>query len=237
MNFRTTSSIVGIGGLIVGLIGVGLTIAFFVLQRSESAAPALELRMTSSTKLEPPTNPLGGRLTVHLDGQPVEDLWLTTLRLANVGNSDIGQGDFSEPLKFSTGGVIIEEIIVPAGGGSANISAQISRTSEGMSIIIEPLLLKRRESVSFSALSKTVLDNIRAPQRVPIKDVERIHVVPIPGEIRAEASIVVLDVIIGVVGLVASLLLAFMSFTVLQLLRRNRSRTPKSEGQMKAHSI
>jgi hypothetical protein len=231
MNFRTVLSIIG---LVVGLLGITLTIIFFAIQRSESVGPSLELRMTSSTKLAPPSNPLEGRLTVYFDGKPVVDLWLTTLRLANTGNSDIGEADFSEPLIFSTGTTSIEEIIVPTGEGQENLSPQVSRTPDATSFAIEPMLLKRGEAVHFSIISKTVLSDIGAPTRVPIKDVQTINVVPLPFGVEpmaADTSIRIVEVGAGVLVAIISSLLAVLSFVGLQSVQRMRGILERISGK------
>ena len=216
-------SFASITGIVIGLLGIGLAIGFFAIDRSSTPTRALELILVSETQLAPLTSDLQDRITVHLDGQPVQSLWLTTVQLANKGNSDIGVNDFSAPLEFSTDGSVIEDIILATEQGQSKISPKLSLTPPSTGFILEPLLLKHGEVITFSMLTQKQLLKISPPSRVPISDVDTIPVVNVSTVTDTQQNSTRLSVLFSLLGVTSAIIATAAGASVVAWVReRNR---------------
>ncbi len=146
MNWRIVEVVFG---LMIGLIGIGLTLLIYYGGGRPEAS--LELRTVSSLPLAAPTGALSERVRVLLDGTEVEQLWLSTYTLSNTGELDIGPGDYGSPIIFWSEEVEIEDVI-PGETEPPGIEYRLSTSTSG-SLWIEPVLLKRGEVMRFSVLS------------------------------------------------------------------------------------
>ena len=160
---------------------------------------------------------------MHLDGAREQDLWITTLRLANTGNSAVRVEDFSEPLRFSTDGVVVEGIISSTAADQSDPTPQISQADKGTEFIVEPFPLDKRQSVTFLILSKEELLRIRPPAPVPIKNVRTIDIVPRSSNIESEQGMNLFDRITNLLAGVMSALVAAVSLIALTQSKRASS--------------
>ena len=151
----------------IGLAGIGITLAIFFATQTRAA---LELQLTSSVPLAAPTRSMSDRVQVLLDGEEVEQLWLSSFRLINTGNIDIGPGDFAKPIQLVTTRSSLRDVI-PGDADPDDLSFKLSTKSESV-VELDPMLLKPGEYLAFSLLSTSRLDDLSASSR--IKGVDKI---------------------------------------------------------------
>ena len=135
-------------GVLVGLAGIILAALFFLAGQTRVA---LELQLTSKVEFTAPGGPFSERTQLLLDGQEVDQVWISALRLTNTGNVDIRPVDFAEPVHFNTTVTQIKGVI-PGESEPPGLPFKLSRIDENL-FELDPLLIKNGESFAFSVIS------------------------------------------------------------------------------------
>ena len=139
--------------LSIGLGGILLAVSLFLAGRPEAS---LELQNVSTIRVVSPTQ-FDDRVVVLLDGQEIEQLWVSRLRLVNSGDIDIGVSDFGaiddvgRVLLISTSG---SDILGIASEGSEPPGIDFELSAYGArALTLSPVLLKSGETISFAAIT------------------------------------------------------------------------------------
>jgi hypothetical protein len=134
--------------------------------------------------------------------------------MVNAGDTDIGVGDFGEPIQFSADKATIQDV-VPGDSEPPGLTFQLSKPKNS-TFSLEPLLLKKREAISFSVLSTSKLDRLLVKARIKNGEV---NVRPLP-----QGAVVVTPLLLPLVLFMASIMMiasiiAFISFYWIRVTR------------------
>lgn len=140
-------------GGVVGIIGLGLAVyATFIYERK----PELSVSVESVSKVFDLHRPVGG-LEVSYAGENLrsskKNLWVLTVSIKNVGNSEVRKGDYDDraPLGLEVlGATIAERPTLKAGVGY--ISKNLSATVDGDRVLFSPVILEPGDSFEVALL-------------------------------------------------------------------------------------
>lgn len=141
--------------LTIGIVGISLAIIALFIQCDNTS---LTLHVTSTTDLVSSDISNSDKISILFDNQPMNELWLTSFRIVNDGDTPIRSDDFDEPITFRVeGGNILE---VRSG------SLQKLIREDDKSIEVLPQLFNPGDSLYFSLITDTSITDVRARVRI-----------------------------------------------------------------------
>lgn len=148
----TTSELLGIGGGVVAVVGVMITVYFGRRQRNRK----ILAYQVSSARVVSVRDEAADKITILYDEHPVGDVRLLTLQVKCAGNVPIASADFERPLTLLLGekAQVLKSEVVKTAPEDLNPQYAIRDST----LEIEPLLLNPGDSLEMTALVSD-LDN------------------------------------------------------------------------------
>ena len=134
--------------LLVAIVGVLLSMWIW---RSDLHSKSLNLRLVSQVALQPDSaNAISG-LQVSIDGVSLKTPYLSVLELTNDGERPIVVSDYETPLEFRIQkGSILNRALVTT---TSPRDLEVTLTWNPQAVILKPILLNPRDTVTISALT------------------------------------------------------------------------------------
>jgi hypothetical protein len=153
---------------------------------------------------------VNSKLRVLYDNRDVMDLRLVVIKIFNSGNSPITPSDYETPIGFNLGseGNILEVSILNV--QPSNIQPKMTYSNNRL--LIDPLLLNPKDSITIKVLLDKIAGNISADARISgVKSIDRYSTETNPGKIFLRVFIDVLTRMVVFV-LVTTILIFILSF-------------------------
>ncbi|MBB3180088.1 hypothetical protein [Variovorax sp. Sphag1AA] len=133
-------------GIVLALLSIVATFAVYLWQRQTKE---LAFGVVSSRRPIAIADELSSRVTVHVDGKPVENLRLMVFGLKNSGHRAIAVADFERPLSVAFGGgqIVSAEI---ASQHPKNLGAELSFSNSN--VVLSPMLLNPGDQLLIQVL-------------------------------------------------------------------------------------
>jgi hypothetical protein len=157
----------------------------FVLWRKSRIQPRLTHEITA-TPLVSIHAEGEGRITIELDGDPVEGVHLVQARLSNTGNGPIRAQDFERPLRISLGETAVPITVELGQAHPTGLNPNVHIA--GPNLEIEPLLLNNGDSFTLKALVKD-FDGPARLEAPRVAGLTRVVNAAQPRDTRREAAI------------------------------------------------
>ncbi len=155
-------------GAFIALIAIAVSVAvyFAQLQRKD-----ITYELLSNTPLLTVSERGLGQIQLTYNSVPVENPRLAVIRLTNSGNVPIATTDYERPISFAfgEGTTVLSSAITAASPDNLNVSAQ----NNGNIVVLQPVLLNPRDSLTLKLLVSGKGSGLRADGR--IHGVRRIH--------------------------------------------------------------
>jgi hypothetical protein len=131
-------------------VAVAAIVIPFVWQSAQDTR-SMSVRLLASTTLQPRLISGFQDLQVLLNGQKLDDPYLSLLELVNDGNKPVGSADFDSPIELLAGGQVSIKSAQVNGSSPPDITAKIS-VAEGKAAIA-PFLSNPSDSVFFTVIT------------------------------------------------------------------------------------
>ena len=127
---------------------IGVMVIIFLIQRNKKS---ISYEILSQTSVLTHSEELKGRLIVQFDGKSVPDVHITILKIINTGNVPITDSDFVKPIEISFGSknLILSAEVIDTNPTEMDVPIDTSTEC----VIINPLLINKRESITLKVLS------------------------------------------------------------------------------------
>lgn len=225
---KKTSSLIQIGGLVIGVLAIVITIFFSI--RAERTK---EMTISNLTK-RPLVSIEGSRRSVGLEisigGNRLDAPWLLSGRLANTGNQPIEERDIEMParISFSRGKVVGAEIV-----NRSQLGIFAEATIKGNAIVIDHKLLNPGDWLDFDFMFDGEPDlptlsfrisGVSQPQNITISpDQKRVHSTIVPLPLPISYLFLTIGSLIGIVITGGSVLI--LGDTIRGLFRRQNKKS------------
>jgi len=128
--------------LIIGILTIFVMILIFLLSRKNKT---LAYQILSNNPILLKGKEIEGKLQILFNSQPVEDVYLSVVRLINSGNTQIETKDYDNVyIDFGAGANILTAEVTETKPDKIKVNTQISNNK----LLLEPLLLNRRNSIT-----------------------------------------------------------------------------------------
>lgn len=184
--------------LIVTIIGAALP---WWLPKIESSGKPIVVEITSSTNLQPFKAEFLQELQILIDGVPVNQPFLSSIKISNEGEKVISTKDFETPLYIIFGGSVILDKLKIENTSPPDVEAKVETEKSGFHLM--PMLLNPGDSISITVLTSGGKPSIIAKTR--IAGVSAISVVD--GQTRKKNFLVIaLMFLLSIIGLIPGII-------------------------------
>jgi hypothetical protein len=146
------------------VIGLAALVAMFLVYWLQRQRKAIAYEVVSKNQLLTVREELEGRLQVMYEGQPARDICLLVLKLLNTGNVAIATADYERPVSFSTGPS--SKILSAAVTEVDPDNLVVVLKSEESRVVIEPVLLNSKDSITLKLLVSDFSGTISTDGRI-----------------------------------------------------------------------
>lgn len=128
------------------IITVIFTAIFFKMQHQHKA---LSYKILSYTPLVI-RDVIGEKLQIVFEGKPVEDVYLSIIKIYNSGNTPIVSNDYERPINlyFGENSQILTNEVIEKNPDNLEVTTHI----EGTKIMLDPLLLNKKDSITLKII-------------------------------------------------------------------------------------
>jgi hypothetical protein len=162
------SQTIQIVGIAIGVVSLLLGVVYF---RANRQRKALAYNVVSNTPLLTLDEELDGQVSVSFEGEPVGDLHVVVLAVANTGNVPIEQDDYETPLSFEFSGAeacVLSAQVVKTRPPSLNVSVDSDRNA----VTLQKALLNSQDLIHVKVLVTRFQGSISASARIAgVRDV------------------------------------------------------------------
>lgn len=155
-------------GVIVAIIGVVLSIMFFLAQKNRKR---LAYQVLTDTPLLSVSDEIKGKIKIEYDDRSIQNIHLVMLKIENIGNIDIAASEYEKGIVFNFPN---SEIL------SAEVSDALPKNLkpvlkiEPSSLIIDPIMLNKKDHIVCKIVFANFGNVIEADARIlGVKDIER----------------------------------------------------------------
>lgn len=145
-------------------VGVTLTVVSLVIVFLQIKRKELSYNIIINTPLLSVNESIKDKITILYEDVIVENLQFIILRICNTGNTSIKKTDYERPLSFSFGQNSSIFPVVVADVKPENL--RISYKKEGHKIIIDPVLLNKKDEFSIKFFVKNFNGEINTDCRI-----------------------------------------------------------------------
>lgn len=131
-------------------IGAILALMAIILVWMQRQRKALSYNIISNTSLVDIKEEIKGKLEVFFDGKPVENIYLIIIKFINTGNLPIKSVDYESPINMNFGkdARVLASEIIETDPDSLEASVNI----EGTKVLLMPILLNQKDSITIKVL-------------------------------------------------------------------------------------
>lgn len=154
------------------IIAVIFAAIFFKMQHQHKA---LSYKILSYTPLVI-RDVIGEKLQIVFEGKPVEDVYLSIIKIYNSGNTPIVYNDYERPINlyFGENSQILTNEVIEKNPDNLEVTTHI----EGTKIMLDPLLLNKKDSITLKTILSQPdisINNINIDGRiVGVKEIKEI---------------------------------------------------------------
>ena len=159
-------------GALFTIIAVIFTVLFFKMQHRHKA---LSYKILSYTPLVI-KDVIGEKLQILFEGKPVEDVYLSIIKIYNSGNTPIVSNDYERPINlyFGENSQILTNEVIEKNPDNLEVTTHI----EGTKVMVDPLLLNKKDCITLKIIfsqSDESINNINIYGRiVGVKEIKEI---------------------------------------------------------------
>lgn len=156
-------------GVVVGIIGVAVTVVIPLLQRNKKK---LSYTVLTESALLSVSEEVKGKINITYENTLIQNIHLVVIKFENTGNADIASSEFEQATIFSfPGSEILSMEVVDV--SPKNLKPVVSR--ETSMISIDPILLNKKDHITIKLLFLKYQNKIEVDARIlGIKEVGRI---------------------------------------------------------------
>lgn len=153
--------------LFVGIITVVISI---LLYRKQRRRKLLTYQIVSDTPVLSAERELADKVQVLFNGKPVDDARLVVLRLWNAGNESIKTEDYDQQtpivIDFGENTEVLDAEILETSPASIKMRQLLSIASDIAAILLQPLLLNSKDSITVKVLLSRFTGTIQVNARI-----------------------------------------------------------------------
>lgn len=193
-------------GVVVGVLGVIVAIVIYMLQKNKKR---LAFQVLADTPLLSVGDEIKEDIQIKYKNKKIQNIHLLVLKLENIGNVDISSSDFEEPIVilFPNSEILTAEL---SDASPKNLTPTVK--IENSNITIEPILLNRKDQLTFKVIFSSYGNTIGIKSRIlGVKQIERAF-----SELSA---ITTNEVMGGVVFLIGSSVLVYVALSTMFFLK------------------
>jgi len=200
-------------GVVVGILGVFVTVIIFYLQKNRKR---LAYQVLTDTPLLSVGDEIKGRVKITYDNKDIQNVHLVVIKIENVGNVDIAASDFARPMAitFPNSEVLSTEVSETF---PKTLNPILNFGRSGVSI--EPVLLNKKDFLTIKFVFSHYENKIDVNAHIlGVKDIERGFEVTNKAPQRAEI-IILLSIACGLslmVGGAASVMFLIPSLVTIE---------------------
>lgn len=130
-------------GVVVGLLGVIVTIVIFQLQKNKKR---LAYYILTDTSLLTVDDEIKGKIQINYENKNIQNIRLLILKIENIGNIDISSSDFEQPIIISfPNSEILSAGLIDASPRNLTPNIQIDSSK----LTINPILLNKKDFLTY----------------------------------------------------------------------------------------
>lgn len=135
-------------------IGLLTIIVSILIYRKQQSRKGITYEVISDNPILSLKKELKGRVQVLFDAKPIDDARLVIIRIWNSGNVPILPQEYGDPIRFDFGenAEILDADVLETIPSNMTDKAKASLSLEAGGVVLEPILLNSRDSITFKVL-------------------------------------------------------------------------------------